>query len=81
MEAKYICAELPAAVGSCFGAVIFPNFMGHDEVARALRVKPTSAGMCQRDADGQWYCFGRSMTLGLDSKPDDEVQLNRMGGS
>ena len=80
MEAKYICGELPAAFGTCYGAIIFPNFMGHDEVAWALGVKPTSAGMCRQDDYGRWCAYGRSQSLNLDSNPEqDEKQLEKLG--
>ena len=79
MEAKYICAELPAAMGTCFGAVIFPNFMAHSDVARGLGVKPTSAGMCRRDADGKWYGYGHSSSLGVAYMNGDNDQLNKLG--
>ena len=78
MEAKYICGELPAAVGTCYGAVIFPAFMSHAEVARALRIKPTSAGMCRTDDNG-WIAYGESTSLRVASKPDDERQLDKLG--
>jgi hypothetical protein len=79
MEAKYICAELPAALGSCYGAVVFPAFMEHKAVARALQVEPTSAGMCRKDANGKWYCYGQSLSLKLMSLEDDWKQLNKLG--
>lgn len=79
MEAKYICAELPAAMGSCYGAVVFPSFMSHAEMARSLGVKPQSAGMCRRDAEGRWYGYGHSQTLGVGWKENDDLQLNILG--
>lgn len=79
MEAKYICGELPAAMGTCYGAIVFPNYMSHAQVARLLGVKPASAGMCRKDSEGNWYCFGYSQTLGLRASGEDEKYLNRLG--
>lgn len=79
MEAKYICGELPAAMGSCYGAIIFPVFMDHAQTARALGVEPTSAGMCLRDAEGKWSAYGKSQSLGIASKDGDEKHLNALG--
>lgn len=79
MEAKYICAELSSAAGTCFGAIIFPSFMSHAVVARKLGIKAKHAGMCRRDSDG-WHCYGESVTLQVRSDPDDDASLlNRMG--
>lgn len=79
MEAKYICGELPAVIGTCYGAMIFPSFMNHKEVAQALNVKVVSAGQCRKDSDGKWYGYGYSQSLGLRHQDSDDAQLNRLG--
>lgn len=79
MEAKYICAELPAAMGTCYGAIIFPSFMAHADVAKALHLEVQSAGMCRLDADGKWYGYGHSQTLKVGHQPSDDLQLNKLG--
>ena len=78
MEAKYICAELPAAIGHCYGAIIFPVFMDHSYIAKSLNVKPTSAGMCQL-TDKKWYGYGHSQSLGVAYMNGDNDQLNKLG--
>ena len=78
MEAKYIVGELPAAMGTCYGGIIFPAFMDHSQVAKALRIEATGAGMCYFNGE-KWVCHGKSQSLDLESHEDDEKQLNKLG--
>lgn len=79
MDTKYICGELPAAVGTCYGGIVFPGFMTHADVARHLGVVATSAGFCYVGARGIGVCYGKSVSLNVESKESDAEQLNRLG--
>lgn len=54
--------------------VVFDSFLVHKEIAGRHLI--TSAGFCRR-ADNEWYCHGRSFSLGIGSCPDlDDPELN-----
>lgn len=54
--------------------VVFPALLLHHEVAADSRVK--SAGYCKFDAAGKWITGGKSVTLKLSARPQDDEILN-----
>lgn len=55
--------------------VIFPSFLQHDTIAFKTispHFKVVSAGFFQFE-DGKPYCFGRSHSLNLESRPEDSL--------
>ena len=52
--------------------ILFPMIMNHDETVKRIRhVKLISAGFVSRRLE----CFGRSVSLNLDSKPIEDTEL------
>ena len=78
-EFKYICGEFPSDTGKLEGAVVFPKWMIHSEVARNLRGKINGAGFFYI-VDGEVSVFGRSESLNIDSRPEDSKHLARVLG-
>lgn len=65
-------------IGDNLFAVIFNEAISHDKVRCGMRI--TSAGFCSIDHSGEDRCFeedvivkvwGKSVSLGLESLPDD----------
>jgi hypothetical protein len=76
IAAFHVFQELP---------VIFPAFVGHNEMAEALHrknAKVVSAGFARFDRNGRIRCYGTSVSLGLDSrgKRDEEVIESALKG-
>jgi hypothetical protein len=70
MRLKYVITDK-----NCFA--LFSDTTGHDEVARGLWGTPVGAGFAtmRQAADSKdinIHCFGKSVTLGLESRPQDE---------
>ena len=70
MKLKYIVIEcndmeLP---------LVFSPLLLHHEVARDTKVK--SAGFCMLNAVGKWITSGKSETLNLSARPQDDEILN-----
>lgn len=53
--------------------VIFHNTVVHRDMRYAGRI--TSAGFCQQDAEGTWFCYGRSESLNMDSHPEQDSKI------
>lgn len=70
MQLKYIIIE-QAGVEI---PIVFPELLPHEVVAGRSRVK--SAGFCELDAEAQWQAGGKSVSLGLNSRPQDTEILN-----
>ena len=68
--------------------IVFPITLQHDEVARRFTVKltqpeVTSAGMVEltvTNGKPAFECYGRSISLDIDSKETDSATLNKMLG-
>lgn len=76
-KSKYIVFNTPMCGPA---AVIFPSFMVHADMARALGPvcgSPISAGFVDIQED-EVYVSGRSITLGCKSKPRDAGIIERM---
>ena len=67
---KYIKAKIDGLIQ----IIIFPKSIGHDEMARMLKVTPLSAGF----VSGQWECYGESVTLKLGAQEEDTDMLLRL---
>lgn len=63
---------------------IFSERENHFDVAQALipRFGPVlSAGFCGYNEDYHcWTVYGKSVSLGVESRPEDQKILNKMGG-
>ena len=57
--------------------LLFPCFWNHDDIARAVqgRGKPVSAGLVKRDDGGRLYVTGRSVSLGVNSRPVEDLDI------
>lgn len=75
-QMKYIVFEKPD--GEQY-SVVFPSFMVHVNVAvttmKETKAKPIAAGFVIKDAFDAYVCFGKSVSLKLDSRPklDDKL--------
>ena len=64
--------------------ILFADFEDHNKIAEALGGvnKITGAGFCQFISGDNYKalvkCYGESFTLGIKSKPEDEILINRM---
>jgi hypothetical protein len=73
MEAKYLIVEsrgleLP---------IVFNSIIDHSQIASAFaREHILSAGKCSSGDSNQWQCYGKSVTLNLESRQCDARILN-----
>ena len=59
------------------GIVIFPELIQHSDMAQIVGHKAISAGFFNvADADDA-HCFGKSVSLGIASRPEDTKELQR----
>lgn len=82
---KYIVVRIDDQFDSNRGeefAIVFPKELTHRDVARVHRVGQNvviSAGFCSRNKlTGEWSAYGRSESLGMESRPEDSVVLNKL---
>ncbi len=81
METKYIVGEIPGDLGfRTLGAIIFPAFMNHAEVAFKLNIEVVSAGFVQiRSSVGNGKtiinCYGKSSSCNVESNPERDNKL------
>ncbi|PPD55476.1 MAG: hypothetical protein CTY12_00440 [Methylotenera sp.] len=54
---------------------IFPNIVQHLDFARCIGDIAISAGFCHLDKNGMWEAYGRSESLGLNSRPSEDSDL------
>lgn len=69
---KYIVFD----TGLFDGIVVFPEAVSHDHMQ--VPGDPLSAGFIRLDPEQGWVCSGRSVSLDLDSRPEDSEIANRM---
>lgn len=75
MELKYIITEHNSIA-------MFSPTCNHNDMARGMHGRPVSAGFCniRQEADSDRvnvHCYGKSVTLKLDSREGDEHIINR----
>jgi hypothetical protein len=68
MQMKYVMIE-------DYYPVLFHETLVHRDMRCAGKI--TSAGFCQQDAEGNWFCYGRSESLNMDISPKDANIINR----
>lgn len=74
-DAKYVIFEDFAAGPT---AVVFPNWMDHNWFKDLWpTAEIISAGFVSFDADGGVQCYGKSHTLGVESRLDDVKIVRR----
>jgi hypothetical protein len=80
MHQKYIVFKN----GSLEDIITFSELMGHDEIARNLRGNHNivSAGFLDvavsEDGDLTCVCFGKSTSLGIESRPEKDARVAMM---
>lgn len=72
---KYIIFELSNGLVSPF---VFPEFVEHAYLSKFFPVKAISAGFCSPRGKNQWECWGKSVSLGLESGPKDGEILSAL---
>lgn len=72
MKSKYVIIE----VDGMEVPLIFSRMLSHEVVATALLPSVHAAGYCELDAAGKWTTSGQSVSLKLDSRPQDAEILN-----
>lgn len=75
MQAKYIVIE-PNII------IVFPKHIGHDTMAaKFVNHKILSAGFftatTNKDNDIETNCWGKSISLGLESRPEEDTKIAR----
>ena len=78
---KYVMFMQKKNLLTVYHPVIFANHMVHDEVAHALLKSESLTGFTV-DSAGEYdpvsvECYGRSKTLGVDSKPNRDAEIIR----
>jgi hypothetical protein len=61
-------------------AVIFSSFLSHDAVDMTGQTGVQSAGYCEMSPAGKWVVSGQSVSLKLNSRPQDAEILNKQLG-
>lgn len=81
MRTKYIVGELPSSLGTVLGAVVFQEFVSHEHMAKVFDQDEelVSAGFFSIQ-DGQVVPYGRSVSLGLDSRAEDAALIAKAIG-
>lgn len=75
-KSKYIILDL-----ICATPVVFSDFLQHSDVARGLGGKVMGAGFCFLNEDGHYVCYGKSVSLGVESDAErDSKILNKYLG-
>jgi hypothetical protein len=87
-QTKYVIVEFGQFM--VMQPFLFSERASHDEVARALaydfhtgfdKSRIYGAGFCGKDREtGLWKVYGKSTSLKLESKPEDETIINRSFG-
>ena len=58
--------------------IIFSPLLSHDDFCGSFGGTTTSAGFVDIDLEtGKLYCFGKSLSLGKKSRPEDEEIIRR----
>ena len=75
MQAKYIVID-PNIM------IVFPKHIGHDTVAAKFGTdKVLSAGFftarTNKDNDTETHCWGKSVSLGIESRPEEDTKIAR----
>ena len=81
MEMKYVKFNKIDGVDDAI--IVFPSTIGHNVIATLIStsskhttIYAKSAGFCDSREQVQWFCYGRSVLLGLSSDKDDSRLLN-----
>jgi hypothetical protein len=84
-KAKYIVVEIMVGVSMFETPILFPSFVGHDDMARSLGIVPgkvLGAGFVEFSAKEHLHCglpfhvveavtYGKSTSLGVESREED----------
>ncbi len=65
-------------VDSLNGFAIFPPYVDHDAIGRAMQkrgAEPISAGFIEIAHGGEVQCFGKSHSLGLVSRGEEDAKI------
>ena len=82
MRTKYVVGELPSGMGTTLGAVVFPEYVSHDHMARVFAPGEdnlVSAGFFYVQ-DGVVQPYGESTSLRLSSREIDAVLIAKAIG-
>lgn len=85
MKAKYVIFDIDGLEQP----IVFPELITHRDLAMRIRGEPVSAGFVvlttttvegtiEPKAEAGYYCYGRSESLNLDSRPEDSDILNKL---
>lgn len=81
MNTKYVVIEHPSIGETMY---IFPEYIVHREAARnntMMGDKIIAAGFIAVEQEGLLMCYGRSESLNINSRPEeDSVLINKMFG-
>lgn len=60
--------------------ILFPEIITHRDLVQSLGICTQagliSAGFYSVDAEGDYFCYGESISLCIGRRPDDDEQLN-----
>jgi hypothetical protein len=70
---KYIVFD----TGLCDSIVLFPDVIQHRDIANGMQWPVLGAGFIQLDANCEWHCFGKSISLNVASRPEDTLIARR----
>jgi hypothetical protein len=69
--------------GDVFVPVIFPELINHDTISAKVSGSVVSAGFCsvKNNLDknqNEWFVWGKSVSLGISSRPEDAQIITTM---
>lgn len=71
---KYVVVD----TGLVDAIIVFPDVIQHNQFAM-FPGEILSAGFISMNSDGKWSCWGKSVSLGLNSRPEEDSAIaNRM---
>ena len=69
-KSKYIIVNL-----GCIAPVVFTDLLQHRDVANGIGGRVIGAGFCYIGDDGQYVCYGESVSLNIVSRGEEDSKI------
>lgn len=79
-KGKYLIGELATKYVDQYVAICFPETVGHDDIGKFFNHDTVIAGGFFYVQDGKVVPYGKSISMGVDSRPEDVKFLQRALG-
>jgi hypothetical protein len=81
-KGKYLVGQVAGTYSDQVVAIVFPETLGHDDIGRKVFIAGTviGGGFFWFDADNNVVVSDKSVSMGVQSRPEDVVYLGRALG-